>query len=165
MTKDLRRLIRLVKQVDRSLSKKWTLVSTEEQPSTFRVKGMIPNIKMNVHEMGILVTATSPDDTGELFDFLGEFECLPRHRKGKGWYCGLCHLKPPIFFPSKRELWLQHAILPFFTSAQASFKAGHALVYWQQDDGCGWAKIVGEEESLTVASSECFWTMKELFGP
>ena len=160
MTKDLRRLIRLVKQIDRSLSK--FLISTADKPSVFRVKGMTPNIQIGIHEMGVLVTAHVMD---ELFDFLGEFECLPRHRKGKGWYCGLCHHKPPIFFSSKRELWLQHAILPFFTSAQASFKAGHALVYWQQDDGCGWAKIVGEEESLTVASSERFWTMRKLFGP
>jgi len=166
MTRNLRRLIRLVKQVDRSLSKKWSLVSTAEDPELFLVTGMIPNIEVRLCDFGISVVVHTGVETQELWDFLWEGEHFPRYRKGKGWYCSQCLDKPPLFYRSKKELILRHTVLPFFEWAQQNFRTGHALVYWLSEDaGMSWSKIVDEKESLTVASSECFWTMQKLFVP
>ncbi|NNM67839.1 MAG: hypothetical protein HKM06_07505 [Spirochaetales bacterium] len=159
MTDNKKTLLELLRDGQLSSGQKLGLSPVPDSPQCYHVAGITPSIELVVKEDGLSLVA-SPEKGN--FDFLWDCDIGIGHREGQGWYCEFCEDSPPVYYSTRRELLLNHTVIPFFPWVAEKLRFGNFLVFRRWGCGSFEAVILTEPAAEVARASEHFWKMEKI---
>lgn len=116
--------------------------------------GIIPEISGNISQWGDF--GISVMFQGIFWDIVAEFDVSPYRTRQGEYCCSLCvdayengyAEEKPIYYSSRKKLWIQHCYEPFLKWANDNLNSSHCLCLQEiEGGGITWAKIKTLEEA------------------